>query len=82
MIKKSSTKPNPEDVFLLNGEKYEEPVWYYLWVEKPKQPLFKKALANGKVRPEEFGTIVFYGHGDEPPLYYRQKAEKGDFSDS
>ena len=73
-----STQPKKEDVFLILGERQSEPVWYYVWVEKRKQPLIKhRDLADA---PDDLGHVLYWGLGTEPPLYLREKVAKGDFS--
>ena len=75
-----NTSPHPDDVFLLKGVLHDEPVWYYVWVEKTRQPLFKKAADQGIANPTDFGTVLFYGVGEEPPLYYQEKVARRDYS--
>ncbi len=58
-----------EDVFLLQGSTEGKAYWRYLRIEKRKKPLFEAALRNGgDIRPNDFGSVLYAGEGDEPPM--------------
>ncbi|MDX1949681.1 MAG: hypothetical protein SFT90_04180 [Rickettsiales bacterium] len=75
-----SLKKDNKDIFLIKAEQNYEPYWYYVRVEKLKQPLVKKRSEFSLEEIEGLGEIIFWGIGEEPPLYYKEKIEKSDFS--
>lgn len=78
----AAMKIQPRDVHLIKGTFYRSPQWYYVKVDPKKKPLLEKALTRKEtIFPEDYGTVIFSGPGEEPPIYYRKKIEAGDYSE-
>ena len=70
MPKKFSGKlisENNELIYRVNGFKGETKRWYYIFVQKSKLSSFKKALESGDINVAEYGEILAWGEGENPP---------------
>ena len=64
-----------ENIFLLRSKIKDKTAWYYLDVFPNKVVLFEKRIGAQSLDLKEYGKILFYGWGDEPPKEIKQKIE-------
>ncbi len=50
--------------------------WYYVVVDRLKQERFTQALASGNLDIEEFGKILKWGQGENPPPHIKEELKK------
>lgn len=62
-----------EVVWRVDGDSLEgSHYWSYVAVDKPRFAAFKKALASGNIRVQDYGKILAWGKGETPPEGTRQ----------
>ncbi len=55
-----------ELVYLVQGTHKQEPYWCILMVDRAKHDVFKRKL-GGSMQPQDFGKVLRWGYGEEPP---------------
>ena len=63
-------------VYLVRGTRKGTPAWHYVHVEKPKLPLFLKAVESPSINVRMYGKILHSGTGDNPPESIKNKIEE------
>jgi len=54
-------------LYRVHGDALGHPAWHYVLVEKPKLPLFERALTTDTLDVAQYGEILASGWGAQPP---------------
>ena len=56
-------------IYLITGEEKNKAAWYFVKIERFKQPIFEKEITEGKsgINLKQYGEIIVSGWGEKPP---------------
>jgi len=60
-------------LYRINGQSDGLPYWSYALIDEAKLAAFKKALATGRIHVQDFGKVLVWGEGAEPPPHVVQE---------
>lgn len=67
----------PDCIFLVKGkDTTNRAAWYYVLVDKAKKDIFENIDGNQPLNLSHYGTILFSGYGEEPPLEMKKRMEE------
>ena len=65
-----------QHLYLVRGYDKGNKAWYYLRVDRPKLPLFTRALKAPSIHLPNYGEVLYTGWGEDPPVRIKQKIAK------
>jgi hypothetical protein len=63
-------------LYLVSGKRGGKAYWAYALIDGNKLAAFKKALAAGNIRVQDFGKVLEWGEGDAPPEQVKQSLKQ------
>lgn len=61
-----------ESLYLVTGKKDNAPIWCYALVPARMEAAFKTALTESRIRINQYGRVLFSGHGAQPPAQVQE----------
>lgn len=63
-------------VYRVDGAHEEGRYWAYVLVDAPRLEAFQQALASGSLTAQDYGKVLVWGQGSEPPPSAREQLKR------